>query len=531
MRPRPRCLPGQDNRQLSAADGRRSAPAGGGRGPLRALLGANIIGAAKMTRLEASWSGIPHTADAYIYQHWTTLCARSRNGCEDYDHLRKFIWLMQNNIPGPNGFRMTPVPTDDDGTVDRVAGKAIVRAFRQWSMADNCSHDGRMSRALMERLAVATCARDGEAIGLVHTGPDAGPWGFSIELIDPMLLNPRQFQPLPNGNYVRHGIEFPKGGGRPVAYHFMEQDEQQMGYLINPFQNKRIEASKVIHWFVPEIVGQKRGLPWTRTALWRLRMLSGGEDAALTNFRVSASKMGFFKDGAGTDDDVDQDELPMDSEPGAFENIGDRDFVQFNPQFPDSAVEPFIRTMARSAAAGLLSTYHSISGDLTQVSFSSIRQGTLDERDVWLGMQGCQEDGWCKPIYDKWLEYSLLAQKITLPNGRPLPFEKLAKFKDAMFTGKRWQWIDPSGEANASQIMIGQKLKSRSAIIRDIGERDPEEVWDEIEHEDKELKARNIVPLVPPGATPVLPPEAASSTGTNPGGSEIGGVDDGKQTK
>jgi lambda family phage portal protein len=525
IRPRQRCLP-SDNPD-TRIQGQRS-----GNIPSRAIsrqiIGGNIIGAAKMTRLEASWSAIPHTAQAYIYQHWQTLCARSRNGCEDFDHLRKYIALMQNNIPGPNGFRMLSVPVEDDGTVDRAAARAIMASFKDWSERDNCDFEGLLSRALMERMVAAGSSREGEAIGLVHTGDDAGPWGFSIELIDPMLLNPRQFQPLPNGNYIRHGIEFSKNGGRPIAYHFMEQDEQQMGYMINPTQNKRIEADKIIHFFTPELIGQKRGLPQTRTALWRLRMLSGAEDAALTNFRVSASKMGFFRDQGENGDDVEDDDLPMDAAPGAFENIGDREFIQFNPQFPDSAVEPFLRTMGRSSSSGLLSSYHSITGDLSGVSFSSIRQGTLDERDVWLGYQGAMEDGWCIPVFRKWLKYALLAGKIKLPNGRPLPFEKYDKFKHAVFGGKRWQWIDPAAEANASQILLGQKLKSRSAIIRDISDRDPEEVWDEIESEDKYMKDRNIVPLVPPGATPVLPPEAASASGAT---SENGTLDDKKETK
>ena len=232
-------------------------------------------------------------------------------------------------------------------------------------------------------------------------------------------------------------------------------------------------------------------------------MLSGFEDSALTNARVAAANMGFFK-GTG-EDDIDADELPIDAEPGTFFNIGDREMVPWNPQFPDAQVDPFTRTMLRSIATGLLLSYHSLSGDLTSVSFSSIRQGTLDDRQCFLAIQGSFEDGFCLVLFDKWLEFSLLAQKITLPNGKPLPFEKLEKYKDAAFTGRRWPWIDPAGEANAAQIMIAQRLRSRSEIIRDIGDRDPEEVWDEIETENKEMAARSIVPLTPAGSTPENP--------------------------
>ena len=480
---------------------------GAPRQALRQILGGGIIGAAKQTRLESSWASLPWTADAYVYNHWLTLVTRSRVGCEDYDHLRKFLCLVRDNIVGAKGFRLTPLPLDFNGKIDRDAGRAILRAFKLWSRAINHDFGGKMSRADSERLAVSTAAKDGEVIALIHTGADAGPWCFSIELIDPGLLDPRHYCKLANGNVVRHGIEFPAEGGRPVAYHLQEQDEQRMGYTWSMRQTKRIEASRVVHWFIPEIIGQKRGLPWTRTGLWRLRMLSKFEDNALTNATVAASKMAFFRDPNG--EEIETDDLPMDAEPGTFEDIGNRELVNLDWQFPNNETDPFVRVMLRSIATGLLTSYHSLSGDLTSVSFSSIRQGTLDERSCYTAIQNSMAEGFEFPIFEAWLEYSLLAQKITLDNGKPLPFEKLEKYRDAAFTGRRWPWIDPVSEANAAQIMIGQKLRSRSEIIRDIGDRDPEEVWDEIESEDEALKARNIVPLVPPGATPVLAPEAA----------------------
>lgn len=474
----------------------------------------DIIGAAKMTRLESSWASMPWTADAYIYNHWLTLVTRSRIGCEDYDHLRKFIALVRDNIVGAHGFRLTPLPLDPGGKIDREAGLAILRAWKEWSKPKNYDFNGRMSRADSERQAVTSAAKDGEAIALIHTGANAGPWGFSIELLDPALLDPRQYFPLQNGNILRHGIEFPAEGGRPVAYHFQEQDDQRFGYTWGMRQTKRILADRIIHWFIPEIVGQKRGLPWTRTGLWRLRMLSGFEDAALTNARVAASKMAFFTDPDG--EEVETEDLPMDAEPGSFEDIGNRQVQTVDWQYPNNETESFTRSMLRPISAGLLTSYHSLTGDLTSVSFSSIRQGTLDERSCYTAIQDSMASGYETPIFEPWLEFSLLAGRITLPNGRPLPFEKIAKFRDAIFTGRRWQWIDPVAEANAAQIMIGQKLRSRSEIIRDIGDRDPEEVWDEIEQEDIALEERDIVPLVPPGSTPVLPPEAAGEDAPPP---------------
>ena len=284
-----------------------------------------------------------------------------------------------------------------------------------------------------------------------------------------------------------------------------------MGYMWGMREAKRIPADRVIHWFIPEMISQKRGLPWTRTALWRLRMLSGFEDAALTNARVAASKMGFFRDPNG--EEIEPDDLPMDAEPGTFEDIGNREFVQPDWQFPNNETESFVRMALRSISSGLKVSYQNVSGDLTSVSFSALRQGELADHTCYLAIQGSMAETYEFSIFEAWLQYSLLAGKITLPNGRPLPFEKFDKFKDAAFTGKRWPWVDPVAEANAAQTMIAQCIRSRSQIIRDIGDRDPEEVWDEIEAENASLKDRGIVPLVPAGSSPPTGGNPLSSDG------------------
>jgi len=80
-----------------------------------------------------------------------------------------------------------------------------------------------------------------------------------------------------------------------------------------------------------------------------------------------------------------------------------------------------------------------------------------------------------------------------------LPFTKIEKYKSVTFTGRRWSWIDPKAEVDANAVAIGQRLKSRSEVIREMGG-DPDDVWAEIEREDKALEALGIVPDLMPGA-------------------------------
>lgn len=481
----------------------RSAPKKAQR-PAPSVQVRSIAQAAQTGRLESTWGVTPTTADAQIYQEWTSYVARSRKAAEDYDHFRKFAQLVRDNVAGPSGFALAAQIRDPGGTMDVLASSAIEAAFEQFSRKGNFDASGTLSRSDAERLAISTWATDGEVLAVVKYGAQY-PHGIAFQFIDAVRLDPTHYEKTTSGTMIRHGIEMDEDN-RPLAYYFRDYDERQVGYVSHSgIKYIRVPAANVIHWFLPEKVGQKRGLPPGRTALWRMRMLSGFEDAAVTNARIGAAKMGFFKN---PDAPEGEDELAMDAEPGVFEDIGNRDFVDWTPQFPEQTIEPFIKSMVRSVGAGLNVSYHNLANDLTSVNFSSIRQGALDEREVWKGLQTSFCKGVVVPMFEKWLEVALLRQSITI-NAKPLRFERLEKYKAVSFTGRRWPWIDPASEQSANERAVSQGFKSRSEVIRETSNRDPEDVWDEIERENKELEKRGIVPLVPAGSAPPQAPAPA----------------------
>ena len=466
----------------------------------------SISQAAQTGRLETSWNTTPTTADAQIYQEWLTITARCRQGGEDYDHAKKFIQLVRDNTAGPSGFTLNAQTRDPNGTMDTLASKAIEESYGDFSIRGNFDVTGTLSRCDMERLLLSTWPTDGEVIILIKRG-DKYPHGIAFQAVDPVRLDPLKYHKLPNGNLIRHGIEMDEDN-RPVAYYFKDYDSMMMGYITSfmGMQYTRVPAEDVIHWFIPEKIGQKRGLSPMRTPIWRMRMLSAFEDSAITNARVGAAKMGFFTDEDGDDDD----DLEIDAEPGVFENIGNRKFQEWSPQFPETSIEPFIKACVRSMGAGLNVSYHNLANDLTSVNFSSIRQGALDERDVWKGLQNSFRDGVVIPMFMAWLKTALLNQKITI-NGKPLRFEKIEKYKAVTFIGKRWAWIDPAAEQTANERAVAQGFKSRSEVVRETSDREATDVWDEMQRDKEEMKKRGIVPLIPSGSVPPMDAQADSA--------------------
>jgi lambda family phage portal protein len=463
-----------------------------------ARAGKRIFQAAAGGRLENSWTSTPTSVDAWIYQHWSTLVARSREQVENNDHASKFVQLCRDNIAGPKGFTLQAAVKDPNGSPDTLASSAIEDAFARFSKKGVFDVTGTLSRADAERLICSSVPPNGEVIAVARYGRELNEFGFAVQFIDPVLLDPTHYEERANGNVIRHGIEF-NANGKPVAYWFRRMDERQMGYVSGYSAQSYdiVPAENVCHIFLPEIIGQKRGLSWLRTALWRLRMLGGFEDAAIVNARVGAAKMGFFRD-ENADSDND-DDIPMEGDPGTFEDIGSRQLVQWNPQFPDQSIDPFTKSLLRSIASGLKVSYNNLASDLTSVNFSSIRQGALDEREVWKGLQEWLISTWCEWLYDRWLQRALLAQAITVAN-KPLRFERIDKYRAVTWQPRRWAWIDPASEVSANEKAIAMRIKSRSEVIRETSGRDPVDVWEETSREDKEMSALGVKPEAMPGS-------------------------------
>lgn len=448
---------------------------------------ARMFDAGKQDRLIGSWGTMPLTADDVVRRNQRILVARSREQAANNDYAKKFLQMTRQNIVGPRGVQLQAQSRDPDMTLDKLANDAIEAAWREWSKPGNCDVTGKQSLRAIQSGAATSAARDGEFMIRIITGRDAGPWGVSLQVLDPQRCRPDYDQvKLSNGRFIRHGIEFNRFG-RPLAYHFSttKAEDSDDAYDYGGQAYVRVPADQIVHGFLPEMTGQKRGLPWTATALWRMQMLVGFEKAALVNARVSAAKGGFFEwqEGYGPEPDEDDEDLYMEAEPGAFQELpAGVKFNPWNPQYPSNEFSPFQKAMLRGIASGLGVTYVNLANDLEGVNFSSIRQGTLDEREHWKELQEWLIETLMQPVFDAWLPRALLAGRIvveTQRGSRPLRPERIEKYRRIEWQPRRWDWIDPNADVKAAVASKNNLLASPGQIIRDRG-RDPNAVWQEI---------------------------------------------------
>jgi lambda family phage portal protein len=241
------------------------------------------------------------------------------------------------------------------------------------------------------------------------------------------------------------------------------------------------------------MVGQKRGLPWMATGLFRMRNLNGFEDAAIVNARIGAAKMGFIEYETGYGPDLaDGEEIEIEAEAGTFHELpAGAKLSKFDPQYPSNEFAAQVKVMLRGIAAGFGVPYNELANDLEGVNFSSIRQGTLDSREHWKELQEWLVESLHEPVFEEWLPRALLAGLIKFSTGRPLPAGKIDKYAQVQWQPRRWDWIDPRADVEAAIASKNSLLRSPGSIIRDSG-KDPQTIYREIAADIEEMKAAGI---------------------------------------
>ena len=473
---------------------RRKAPPTLSR-PIR-MAGTRHFDAGETDRFTKGWTSTPMPADQIIRRHWSVLVARSREQTANNPYGKAFQRSARRNIVGQQGLVLQARVKEGDGKLDKGANKALERSWKEWCKAKNCDVAGRRSFRQIQKELINGCVTDGEFMVRFVVGRDAGPWGFALQVLDPLRCPVNLDEDkLPGGHFIRAGIEYSKLG-RPVAYYFTTLSPNEADYHYSGRGFVKVPADEIVHWFEADFIGQKRGLPWMATALWRMHQLGEFEKSALIAARDGANRQGFieWEEGSGPDldDDVESEDIEIESEPGVYQSLpGGARIKNDESQYPNGEMAVFSKHSLRGAASGLGMAYSDLANDLEGVNFSSIRHGMLGERDHWKELQESLIESFGFPVYERWLSYSLLSGRITLDNGSPLPATKRQKFMAVQFQARRWEWIDPSKDVKADVEAIDNLIKSRGQVIRERG-RDPREVYDEIADDIAAMRAAGI---------------------------------------
>jgi lambda family phage portal protein len=353
----------------------------------------------------------------------------------------------------------------------------------------------------LQALATRAMLEGGEAlIRLRYRRTEDGlPVALQIQVLEAEHLPTTMNRDLPGGNVIRAGIEFDRLGRR-VAYHLYRShpNDRLLAPMSSPggMDTVRVDASEVIHLFRPLRPGQIRGEPWLTRALVKLNELDQYDDAELVRKKTAAMFAGFITRMAPEDNLMGESAADANGvalagmEPGTLQILEPGEDIKFSaPADVGSSYAEFMRQQFRAVAAAMGITYEMLTGDLTQVNYSSIRAGLLEFRRRCEALQhGVIVHQLCRPIWRSWMDQAVLEGAIDLAGYR----KDRRAYQAAKWIPQGWSWVDPQKEFNAMKLAIRAGLMSRSEAISGNGY-DAEDVDREIAADNARADALGLV--------------------------------------
>lgn len=336
--------------------------------------------------------------------------------------------------------------------------KAAQDLWAQWAETSACDADGQHDFYGLQHLACRSLVESGEC--LIRMRPrrieDGLPVPLQLQVMEPdLLVDDLALAGVVPGNTVRRGVEFDPLGRR-VAYHLYKQHPGADLYTYAGNGCSRVPASEVIHLFRKDRPGQERGVSWLAPVLLTLRELDIYEDATLKRQQIANLFAGFVtSDDPGAVQDELEDELP-DLQPGTLYLLRPgREITFSNP--PTSEDPQYRDSCLRRVAAGLGITYESLTGNLSEVNFSSARMGAHE--------MGRNIDAWqwslfiprvCTTVFG-WFRDALALQGLSYPDLR------------ADWTPPARTLVDPAKEFNALLTAVKAGFMTLPEAIRQQG--------------------------------------------------------------
>lgn len=449
---------------------------------------------AKQSRLTSGWGQLTTSADSELSSSLRILRARSRSLIRDASYAKRAKIIVVNNVVGSGIGMQAQIKTSRDMLNDRV-NDDIEATWEKWTNADSCHTGGVLHFADIERIAMGQVFEAGEIFIRKHYRPFGNSTiPFALEVIEPERVVD-EFQPsalIPNA-VVRMGIECDEFR-RPLAYWIKRLHPGEIRYSATETDGiDRIPSDQIIHLKITDRWPQTRGEPWLHAVMRKLNDIDGYTEAEIIAARAAAAYMGIIetREEYGQTTETGSKEITI--EPGIVERLDPGDKFNFiSPNRPNSNIDPFMRLLLREIAAGVGTSYESLSRDYSQSNYSSSRLALLDDRDLWRVVQFWFIRNFRNLLHREWMQQAVLSNSLKAISVEQFGMDP-DKFTVVRFKPRGWTWIDPAKEVEAYKEAIRAGLTTNTEVIALTGGgKDIEDVLDERRHELDMMKEKEL---------------------------------------
>lgn len=446
------------------------------------------------SRLMKGWHGYLQSIDDTLQYNLATLRSRARQLVEDNGEAAGLLLDFESDIVGPMGavlqFRATKAR---GGQLDTLNDRIEAR-FKRWGARGSITMDGFDDSASLQRMVVRTVITDGEFFALKHRDRFLND-GYSLQPIDADQVD-ENYNVAPNANGVRivMGVEIDRYG-KPLAYHVWDNHPNS---TIRG-ERRRIPASDMVHVFKRVRPGQTRGMTWFAPALVTWKLNDQYTESELVQSMLAAAQGGFFENDEGiggfpmrtiTNADGTTSEVPIDMEvePGISRALPPGwTFKAWQPTHPTANFVGFVKTIKRIIARSFGRSYASLTGDLSDVNFSSMRTDRVREMEQnRLHQQDLLVRQFMAVIFADWFMMADLKGSLGV-----LPMSLGDPLQHVTWMCRGWPWIDPLKDAATAQLEIQMRVNSPQRICAQRGV-DFYDIVDEIAEAQKYIESKKL---------------------------------------
>jgi lambda family phage portal protein len=370
--------------------------------------------------------------------------------------------LVRNNAWARNGVRVITRNTVGWGIVPKPIGNGadrIADAWKRWAETTQCHADRRATFYGLEKLVMRTVVESGEC--LIRRRPrrieDGLALPLQLQVLEPDFIDTNKYGVTGvAGGPIIQGIEFDKIGRRVAYWLFPQHPGSARGVTAASY---RVPAEDVCHVYDLERAGQDRGAPWLASVIVSLREFDEYEDATLVKQKIAACLAGFIH-GAGDDYVAGPTDTPGVERlvPGSIRKLAPGEEITFT-QPPATGEDRFSVRALRRIAAGIGSTYEDLTGDYSQVNFSSARMSRLAH---WANVEDWQWNTLIPQFCDVAWGWAMEAAGVAgIVNPDDLP--------GVEWTPRPMPMIEPDREARANLLMIRSGQKTLPQVLREQG--------------------------------------------------------------
>lgn len=411
----------------------------------------------------------------------TRLRSKARDTIRNSAYPRRAVRSIPANVVGSG---IMPAIVMEKGSAAKTAN--LKKLWKAWATnAQAIDFDGRKTLAAIQVMLMRAVFESGEVF--VIRRQDAK--GLQLQVLEADHLDTlKDGIALAGGGHIIQGIQFSVTGKREGYWLFQQHPGESHVYF--KMQSVFFPVEDVIHLFEEERPGQHRGVPLGMASVTRAGDFADYQDAQLMRQKIAACFAVFVTKDVHTarPGELNANGTPLEVvEPGMIEYLTPGQEVKFASPPAVEGYGEYSSAVLHEIAAGYDIPYELMTGDYSQVNFSSARMARMEfSRLVVQWQEMLMIPVFCDRVFDWWVTWQMLSGNIDAN-----------AVVTATWTAPALEFVDPLKEIKALVEKVRAGFISWQEGVRQLGY-DPEEILAELQVDAKRFDAAGIKPYSDP---------------------------------